>query len=88
MKRPVGWSKSAEFKVGPNLKTGNPPGVSLVNLINYHNNPSTSTQLMHKHIRDSEQGIGDFCMQNPNNEKFVLPRGLDDHGRSQAHSRP
>ena len=39
---------------------------------------------MLKHIRDSEQGIGDFGMQNPNNEKFVEPLGLDDHGRSQA----
>ena len=33
--------KSAEFKVSPNLKTRCPPGLSLVNLINYHNNPST-----------------------------------------------
>ena len=39
---------------------------------------------MLKHIRDSEQGIGNFCMQNPNNEKFVGQRGLDDHGRSKA----
>ena len=39
---------------------------------------------MLKHIRDSEQGIGHFCMQNPYNEQFVGPRGLDDHGRGQA----
>ena len=39
---------------------------------------------MLKHIRDSEQGIGHYCMQNPNNLKFVGPRGLDDHGRIRA----
>jgi len=39
---------------------------------------------MLKHIRDSEQGIGDFCMRNPQNEDFVEPRGWDDPGRSQA----
>ena len=38
---------------------------------------------MLKNIRDSEQSICHFRMQNPNNEKFVGPRGLDDHGRRQ-----
>jgi len=39
---------------------------------------------MLKRIRDSEQGIGDFRMQNPHNEDFVGPRGWDDPGRGQA----
>ena len=39
---------------------------------------------MLKRIRDSEQGIGDFRMQNPQNEDFVGPRGWDDPGRDQA----
>ena len=37
---------------------------------------SLLTQLMLYHIRDSEQGIADFRLHNPNKEKFVGPKGL------------
>ena len=41
---------------------------------------------MLKRKRDAELGIGDFHLQNPRNEQLGGPKGLDDHGRSQARS--
>ena len=36
--------------------------------------------------RDSELGIGDFCLRNPRNKQLSAPRGQVDHGRGQAGS--